>query len=312
MLENIKQIFSINDLSAVTNIEKGTIRIWEKRYQLLHPKRTDTNIRYYDLDDLKKLMNVQFLLQDEVKISHIAKLSEQELELRVQRIFNQKVSLDSVLSKFLYAVITYDVVALERLFDSMENNTDFKTVYLSVVIPLLQKIGILWQTNTVDISHEHFLVQLIKQKMYHQINQLSAPKVSNSVVFILFLPENEIHEIGLVFLQYVLKLNGIYSIVLGPSVPMAALEKFFNEDRELYLATHISTSLRLESLQVYFDTLLRHLSKRKKIHLWVSGGAIQSIPRLLSSKKCQYFESIEALEKAIEIIKNSHGEKKMA
>ena len=196
-MNNIKTTFSIKDLENLSGIKAHTIRIWEKRYNLLEPMRTDTNIRLYDIQNLQKLLNVVLLTEFGYKISRISKLSAIEIENYVRKVQNEKTANNHALSAFKMAMLNFDQQLFLNTYDELLSEKDFGVVFLETFIPLLEEIGILWTTNTISPSHEHFISYLIKHKILVNIEKHVSNNLDTSEnVYVLFLPENEIHDLG--------------------------------------------------------------------------------------------------------------------
>ena len=221
---SVKTQFSIKDLENLSGVKAHTIRIWEKRYQLLEPNRTETNIRQYDLLNLKKLLNVTFLYNEGYKISKIAKFQEEEIAKLIQDISQtQKESYG--IKTFKTAMFSFDYALFSNAYDELRKEMDFREVFYNVFLPLLNDIGMLWQTGTIDPSHERFISEAIKQKIIlniHEIQQKNLQK--NSLTFALYLPYEEIHEIGLLFANFEILSAGFKSVYLGNNIPMDSLK----------------------------------------------------------------------------------------
>lgn len=220
-LNNIKTDFTIKDLENLTGIKAHTIRIWEKRYQLLSPERTNGNIRYYDTKNLQKLLNVSLLNKNNYKISKIAKLSEDSLVLIARELANKNALIDDSINAFKMAMFSFDQALFNQTYNQLLINKTFRDVFKEVFIPFLDHIGLMWQTNTLTPAHEHFVSNLISQKIQINIEKIQQNLlVDDNEVFVLFLPENEIHELGLMYLNYELSLRGKKTIYLGQSIPL--------------------------------------------------------------------------------------------
>src|SRR5690606_30116965 len=205
----VKDSFSIKDLENLSGIKAHTIRIWEKRYKLFNPNRTDTNIRYYSLASLQKLLNIVLLCNNGHKISKIAQLTEEEIPVLVKQIGSQSSINNESLNSFKLAMINFDQGSFTHTYNTLITTKTFREIFYDVFIPLLTELGLLWQTDTITPAHEHFITGLIKQKVIASIEKLPFIESQNrSKIFVLFLPENEIHEIGLLFLNYELTLKG--------------------------------------------------------------------------------------------------------
>ncbi|HEA30607.1 MAG TPA: MerR family transcriptional regulator [Leeuwenhoekiella sp.] len=226
----VKTKFSIKDLENLAGVKAHTIRIWEKRYNLLKPERTPTNIRTYTLKDLQKLLNVTFLLEHKHKISKIAKNDSPAIVQMVKEIIAQKEKPENhqAINSFKIAMMNFDQQLFAKTFDSLSQQLSFREIFYQVLIPLLEEIGMLWQTNTIDPSHEHFITNLIKQKILLKIEEYQIEHTPNKEkVFVLFLPENEIHDLGLLFLNYEIVGHGYKCIYLGQSIMIENL-KYLN------------------------------------------------------------------------------------
>lgn len=215
--------FSIRDLENFSGIKAHTIRIWEKRYHLLDPVRTGTNIRTYSADELKTILNVAFLNRQGVKISHIAELSRSERERRVQQLAEDRKVPEAALNTLKIAMLTYDTALFERVSDDFRMREGFRALVERVYMPLLEQAGLLWQSNSICPAQEHFLSNLIRQKLIAAIDPVRPLNSPHSRLHVLFLPENEIHEIGLLYLHYRLRVAGEHTLYLGQSVPMEDL-----------------------------------------------------------------------------------------
>ncbi len=220
-MEFIKQNFSIRDLEHLTGVKAHTIRIWEKRYRILQPARSGTNIRTYNIKDLQKILNITFLNGHGYKISRISKLSTEEIVDLVKSVSASKSEQSRAINSFKVAMINFDQSLFEKTYRNLNMDRDFRTIFHQVFLPLLDEIGLLWQTNSINPVHEHFLASLIKQKLYENIALLENEGINRKdELFVLFLPENEIHDLGLLFLNYELNFHGRKTIFLGPSLPL--------------------------------------------------------------------------------------------
>ena len=231
-LNSVKTVFSIKDLENLSGIKAHTIRIWEKRYNILQPMRSETNIRNYDLANLQKLLNVVLLNSYGYKISRIAEYSSEKIELIVREIISEKSVKNHAINAFKMAMINFDQALFFNTYNNLLSEKSFRDVFYDVVIPLMNEIGLLWQAGTITPAQEHFITFLIKQKLLLNTEKLQILEPTRSdKVFVLYLPENEIHELGLMYLNYEILLNGYKTIYLGESVPITSLidmKKYFD------------------------------------------------------------------------------------
>lgn len=253
---NVKTVFSIKDLENLSGIKAHTIRIWEKRYNVLQPMRSDTNIRNYDLQSLQKLLNVVLLNDYGYKISRIAEHSSEKIELLVREIISEKSTKNHAINAFKMAMINFDQALFFNTYNSLLSEKSFRDVFYEVVIPLMQEIGLLWQAGTITPAQEHFITFLIKQKLLLNTEKLQILEpTKNDKVFVLYLPENEIHELGLMYLNYEILLNGYKTIYLGESVPVESLKdmkKYF--DNIVYIS-YLTVEPTRDALNNYIEEI---------------------------------------------------------
>lgn len=216
--------FSIKDLEKLSGIKAHTLRIWELRYGILKPERTDTNIRVYSNDELKQLLNITLLYNHGYKISRIAALKKAELIAAVNAIVDAQ-SPPSLQEALIIAMVELDEERFEKIISSSILRHGFSQTIETLVYPFLHRIGIMWQTGSINPAQEHFISGLIRQKLIAAIDGQSAPQNRRSRRFILYLPEDELHELSLLYYSYLLRSRGHRVIYLGQSVPFADLQK---------------------------------------------------------------------------------------
>ena len=212
-------VYSIRELEKLSGIKAHTIRIWEKRYKLIEPHRTNTNIRYYTDANLKKILNVAGLNRQGMKISHIAMLSDLELKEAIMRETSTTTSHETVVDSLVVAMIDLDPYRLDSIIEKSISKIGFQKTVTDVLYPFLHKIGVLWQSEEVNPAQEHLVSSLIRQKIIAATDKL--PKTFNpkGKKFLLTLPEGEWHEVALLFAQYLVKEANHEVIYLGQSVP---------------------------------------------------------------------------------------------
>ena len=218
--------YTIDQYSKITDIPKISLRTWENRYGYLIPKRTSTNIRVYSDDLLVQGLNTKLLLENGFKISKVCSMTADEMKSAINTLknsTNQNTKINYYLNNFIVSAINFDEYQFNILFDKALKEFEFIELYKIIILPILQKIGILWLTNQMSPSQEHFLSELIKQKMYSLIDQESRNNVPSKEKWLLFLPENEFHEIGLLFAKYILVSKKYNVIYLGDNLPIKSL-----------------------------------------------------------------------------------------
>lgn len=300
-MDNMKSDFSIKDLENISGIKAHTIRIWEKRYKLLEPERTETNIRHYGLRSLQKLLNVAFLNSNGVKISKIAKLSNEEVSAHVREIASRGNIEHHAINAFKMSMFHFDQVLFYKTYMNLLERYTFREIFYDIFIPLLNEMGLLWQTNTISPAHEHFISVHFKQKILLNIEKLQSlePKPATRT-FVLFLPENEIHDIGLLFVNYELRSRGYHTIFLGESIPMESLSdvlEFFNEIT--FISYFTVKPIEREDVLIYLDNFKQLLLKKESSKLWLLGHKLGLLQPNDYPKATYGFNSIENLVKEL-------------
>lgn len=298
-MNNIQVNFSIKDLENLTGIKAHTIRIWEKRYNLLSPDRTETNIRNYSLTSFQKLLNISYLNNNGLKISKIAELKEEEIPIKVREIASRAKVEDHAINSLKMAMINFDQVLFYTTYKNLIETKTFSDIFYSVFLPLLNEIGLLWQTNTITPAHEHFLSVHIKQKILLNTERIQTlePK-PDSKTCILFLPDHEIHDIGLLFINYKLRSKGYHTIFLGESVPMESLtdlHEFFNE---ITFITYFTVYPEVEKIPEYIEAFNKTLMIKDSTEFMILGPKLAEVKNLKLPNKVSTYDSIEKLVKA--------------
>lgn len=295
-MNNIQVNFSIKDLENLTGIKAHTIRIWEKRYSLLNPERSDTNIRNYSLNSFQKLLNISYLNNNGVKISKIARLKEEEIPVKVREIASRSRIEDHAINALKMAMINFDQVLFYSTYNNLLENKSFSEIFYSVFLPLLNEIGLLWQTNTITPAHEHFLSVHIKQKILLNTErlQLLEPKPV-SKTFVLFLPDKEIHDIGLLFINYQLRSKGYHTIFLGESVPMESLSDLLGFFDEVCFVSYFTVYPELENIPNYLNQFNNLLLQKDTTQFLLLGPKLAQFNCDNLPNKINTFDSIENL-----------------
>jgi len=228
--------YSIKELENYSGTKAHTIRIWEQRYNLLTPHRTDTGIRFYNDADLKKILITSVLLKGGFKISKIAQLSDEDLKIEVTKIdgtsdITSDTKIELHISNLLTAGLNFDEIAMNTEFDRIIKTFDLYSTFIKIVYPLLNRVGIMWGKNDIDPLQEHFISNSIRKQLNIATNKLPNPSNTTDEI-VLFLPENETHEIGLLFANFLLKEANIKTIYLGQQVPTISLIKLI-KDRKI-------------------------------------------------------------------------------
>lgn len=291
--------YQINDLERLTGIKAHTIRIWEKRYNILEPMRTDTNIRLYDLASLQKLLNITLLHDYGYKISKIATYPPENIPHLVREIVTNKTAKSHALSEFKMAMMHFDQELFFRTYNWLMDEKSFQEIFHEVLIPLMQELGMLWQTDTITPAHEHFIFFLIKQKLLIQTEQLQILKPTKTdKVFVLSLPMNEIHELGLMYLNYEILSKGYKTIYLGESMPIENLKDLKKHFDAIVFVSYLTVQPDKDSVNEYVSQMKRELED-ETTQLWYIGRMIEHIDKAILSENMLVFNSIESLVEGI-------------
>ena len=274
----VKKTFSIKDLENLSGIKAHTIRIWEKRYNLLSPERTKTNIRMYSLLSLQKLLNITLLYENGLKISKIAQLTNEEIPLKVREIIDEKSIKNNMMNALKLSMINFDQNLFHNTYNQLLVDLSFREIFKDYFVPLLQELGYLWQTNTISTTHEHFITNFVKQKVYTNTEKVQRLEpVDPNKIFVLFLPENEVHELGILYLNYELNLRGYKSIYLGQSVPIENLEPLLANDNFIEFVTYATVEPSKEKIDKYIQRFKKKILNKKTSRLSILGFQTQYI-----------------------------------
>ncbi|WP_276496546.1 MerR family transcriptional regulator [Pontibacter litorisediminis] len=249
--------YTIKELEHLSGIKAHTIRIWEQRYGILNPKRTETNIRYYDDADLKSLLNISLLNERGYKISKIAQMDKEQILETVQQLCDQPCAGAQLVSELVSAMVDMDEYKFERVVSKAALQLGFQETMQEVIYPFLNKIGILWQTGNITPAHEHFVSNLIRQKLLVAIDGQNARWKEEDPVYVLYLPEGELHELALLYMNYILRAYNQRVVYLGQHLPFKDLELTYEQFKARYLCTVLTSVPEREQVQAYLNKLSR-------------------------------------------------------
>jgi len=236
--------YSIKDIEQLSGIKAHTLRIWEQRYEILTPKRTPTNIRYYDDADLRLVLNIAFLNRNNIKISKIAQMSQDDICDRVRQIADSSLEYPNQMNALIIAMVELDEERFEKIISTNTLQFGFENTMLNIVWPFLFRIGILWQTGNINPAHEHFMSSLIRQKLIVAIDGQIPPKNPYAKKYVMFLPEGELHELSLLFAAYIIKARYNRVIYLGQSLlleDVGTVVETYNPDYVVTVAMNFPT-----------------------------------------------------------------------
>lgn len=250
--------FTIRDLENLSGIKAHTIRIWEKRYNFLRPKRSGTNIRYYTSDELKTLLNYALLNKNGYKVSSIAHMTPEMISETVLSLNSFEARHERLINSMLHAMVELDAESFEKTVNEYisENGIGDSVRYL--LFPFLQRVGILWLTDHIRVAQEHLVSNIIRQKLIRGIEDIEVNH-ANATTVVLFLPDGEYHELGLLYVHYLLKTKGINTIYLGADVPVKELEYVCKLKSPRYLYTHLTSLPARFNFEKYLSVVASHI-----------------------------------------------------
>ena len=249
--------YFIKDIENITGIKAYTLRIWEQRYGMLVPKRTETNIRYYEEDDLKYMMNIAILNANGIKISRIAQMDRDEVQRKTLSISENNSGQQSQISTLTSAMFDFDEREFNKTLSINILQLGMEQTTTQIIFPFLQHLGVMWLSGTIHIAHEHFITNLIKQRIFVAIDQLNIIPNANAKKFLLFLPNGENHELSLLLASYLLRANGKNVLYLGTSTPLEDLNKIHKLHNPDYVFCALTNPNSNIPVQVYLNTLSR-------------------------------------------------------
>ena len=254
-------MYSIKDLEYLSGIKAHTIRIWEKRYHLIEPQRTDTNIRTYSDDDIRRILNVALLVKNGYKISNVASFDEEKLQAEVLRVHRNIKDPDNNVDQLIFQTINLDSFGFEKLMNKFIGEYGFPKTIQNIIFPLFERIGILWQVGSIFSAHEHFVTNLIRNKLISETSKFESHESAKTVLF--FLRENEWHELGLIFFNFLAAQAGLRCVYLGQSLPFSDLSNLLINSHFDYVCTSFIQAMEKAELEQYLANLSLIFNRNK-------------------------------------------------
>ncbi len=251
--------FTIKDLENLSGIKSHTIRIWEQRYSFLKPNRTDTNIRYYNNEELKTILNVALLNKYGFKISHIDKMTESDMSQKILSINVQYAQQENVVNSMIQAMINMDLDVFDLVLNDYIKMRGIEKTIHQLIFPFMERIGVLWVTGHINPAQEHLVSNMIKQKLIVGTEMIS-PMIKLNKTGILFLPEGEFHELGLLYVQFLLKSKGIKVYYLGANVPIEDVEYVIKHKNPDFIYSHLTSVSSAFSFEKFINLSLKKLN----------------------------------------------------
>lgn len=261
-------VYSIKDLEKLSGIKAHTIRVWEQRYELISPQRTKTNIRYYQDDDLKFLLNIALLNKNGIKISKIAKMKKQDIEEKVAAIAEINFEYGTQLDALTISMIEMDEFKFDRIISTNIQQLGFERTMMEIIYPFLDKLSVLWLTGSINPVQENFISYLIRQKVIVAIDSEPLVASPETRTFILYLPEGERQELSLLFMHYMLKSRRHQVLYLGQDITISDLKDACKIRKPNFIFTMITETFAREPVQAYVDKLAENFAES---HILLSG-----------------------------------------
>lgn len=267
--------YSIRHLEEISGIKAHTIRTWEKRYNMFSPTRSSTNIRTYTDEELKKLLNISILLKSGIKISKIAALSDQEIYDIILHSSQATDDYEVQIKNLMVSALDFDEEKFEKILSKCIMQIGFESTFISILYPLFYRIGLLWQTCKITPAQEHFVSNLVRQKLIVAIDSTMVKETNSTRKFLLFLPDNEYHELGLLFYYYLLKKNNHKVVYLGQSIPLEDVAGISKVNSIDYLFTAITACNDINHLKSFLNKLTKQFPDKK---IFIAGQQSKNIP----------------------------------
>jgi len=290
--------YTIKDLENLTGVKAHTIRIWEQRYNFLKPRRTQTNIRYYNSEELKKILNIALLNKYGYKISRIDRMNEVDIREKILSLSNPESQTDRIINDLVQYMIDLDLDLFEDILDDYIKSRGIEKSINQIIFPFMERIGMLWITDHINPAQEHLVTNIIRQKLIVGIQNIVS-RISTKQNVLLFLPEGEYHELGLLYMNYLLRNRGISTLYLGANVPTNDVEYVINLKKPDYLYTHLTSV----SHGFNFDKFLLQASRKfGETPLIISGRLASSYEQKIPPR----FHFKRSLQEVMEFISSIH------
>jgi DNA-binding transcriptional MerR regulator len=279
--------YGIKELETLTGIKAHTIRIWEKRYGIISPNRTQKQIRKYNDQELISLLNISLLTKNGIKISRIATMGLEKINQLVWEL-KSDTKIDNAEEKLILALLELNEELFKTTLQKLITHKGLEGTFSTTLIPFLNRIGTMYLVGTINPAQEHFISNLIRQLLIAEIDKLAIPTAKQPIVM-LYLPEHEWHEISLLFYHYALRSKNISTIYLGQSLPYDSLLKCIRQIHPKMLVTSWLTAVDETFIVPYF----KHLkSEFPDLNIFAGGQQIN----LFSSLLADYLTEIKHID----------------
>jgi DNA-binding transcriptional MerR regulator len=295
--KDFKDKYFIKDIETLTGIKANTLRIWEQRYAILEPKRTDTNIRYYEEDDLKYIMNIAVLNSHGFKISKLAGMCREDVQKLTQEHQDKCNEFHHAIQSLSRAMTSFDEREFNRVLSIQILNAGMEATIQDVIFPFLNHIGVLWTSGSINVAHEHFVSNLLRQKLYVAIDQLGVMVHPSADRFLLFVPDGDNHDLGLLIASYLLRAHGQHVVFLGKSTPIDDISQIYKVHRSEIMMCSITNSMKYSTTENYVKTVAKMFPDAQ---FWVTGGQAMGLDESKLPGNCRIFRSIQGFTELIE------------
>lgn len=290
-MNSLKNTYSIKDLENLSGIKAHTIRIWEKRYNILEPMRTDTNIRLYNPENLQKLLNITLLHGYGYKISTISKYPAEKIPQLVSEIVSAKSAKTHAISSFKVAMLNFDQSHFLNTYNKLLSEKSFREIFNDVLLPLLKELGSLWLSGTITPAQEHFICNLIRHKLIINIENAQLVKpIKTDRVFVLYLPSGEIHDLALMYINYEFLLNGFQTVYLGTNIPMENLKDLQKNFNAITYVSYLTVQPEANFVNEYVELMNKEVMHENS-ELWLAGKQTKNITSKISDSRNRIFNS---------------------
>ncbi len=286
-------VFSIKDLELLSGIKAHTIRIWEQRYSLLKPTRSGTNIRFYNNEELKLVLNVSLLNRYGYKISHIDKMTTVEMQEKIVALSHSDAQQERLVNELIQHMIELEIEKFEDVLDKCIAVRGIEKTIINIVFIFLERVGILWQTNHVNPAQEHLVTNVIRQKLILGIENIRTP-INIEKKVLLYLPEGEHHELCLLLIYFILKNKGISVLYLGTNISLKDVQYVVDIKNPLFLFTHLTAIAHSFNLEKYLSNISSKLPDSKFI---LSGQMIQNYKKMVP-------QNVEIMKSLVEVMEH--------
>ncbi len=263
----------IKDLENISGIKAHTIRIWEQRYKIFEPHRTDTGIRYYDEDQLRLILNISILNNNGYKISKIAEMGLDEIREKCQQLSENRSKYDGQIQALISTMMMFDEKEFNKILSINILKLGLEDTMTQIVFPFMEQIGLLWLSGSIHPAHEHFISNLIRQRLFVAIDNLSVRPSNDSKKFLVFVPTGESHDLSILFANYVLRSRGHEVIYLGSQTPFEDLYKIFDIRKPDFIFSIITSLNSNVSVQTFINNLGKYW---KDTQILLSGSQVSN------------------------------------